>query len=202
MMMTKVLGVIVAAGLLSACGGGNWKTDYQPLDPAITKNWTVRDVTVAVPAALTTSEENSYEPNFDIVWHGEPYGDRKAQVARIVDDGVTAGTRALRGPKPVTIGLTLVQFHALTPKTRYSLENSGVHNIKYMAQVFDAKGAPLTEPQLIQADLIGLVGKQGDEADRKGWTQKIQIQQHLAAVTAGWLGTGPDNRGGFNRLGR
>ncbi len=201
-MMKKFLTVTVATGLLAACGTGGWKTDYQPLDPATTKNWTVRDVAVTVPASLTTSEENSYTPNYDVVWHGEPYGDRKAQVAKIMDDGITAGTKGLRGGQPVTIGVTLQQFHALTPKTRHSLEHSGVHNIKYTAQVYDAKGNALTEPQLIQADLVGLVGAEGDAADRKGWTQKVQIEQHLAKVTASWLGIGPDVRGGFSRAGR
>ncbi|MFB2531962.1 DUF6778 family protein [Paracoccus sp. p4-l81] len=200
-MIKKFLLVTAATGALAACGG-SWSTDYQPIDPAKSKNWTVRDVQVSVPKNLTTSEVNTYTPNYDIVWHGEPYGDRRAQVAKIMDDGITAGTKGLRGPQPVTIAVTLKQFHAITPKVRYSLETAGVHNIQYTAQVFDAKGQPLTAPQFIQADLPALVGEAGNEADRKGFTQKVQIEQHLAKVTAGWLGIGPDVRSSFVRSGR
>lgn len=200
-MIKKFLTVTAATGLLAACGSGAWTTNYAPLDPAMTKNWTVRDVVVTVPADKTTSEENSYTPDYDVIWHGEPYGDRKAQVAKIMDDGITAGTKGLKGGQPVTIAVTLDHFHALTPKTRHSLEHSGVHNIGYTAQVFSGT-KPLTEAQYIEADLVGLVGAEGDAADRKGWTQKVQIEQHLAKVTAGWLGIGPDVRGTFSRQGR
>jgi hypothetical protein len=39
------------------------------------------------------------------------------------------------------------------------------------------------------------------EARRKGITQKSMISNHVAATVAGWLATGPDNRGEFSRQG-
>ncbi|HRM75907.1 MAG TPA: hypothetical protein PLI13_14550, partial [Paracoccus sp. (in: a-proteobacteria)] len=69
-------------------------------------------------------------------------------------------------------------------------------------QVFDARsGAALTEPQNIKAEFPALVGKAGDEADAKGNTQRVQIVNHVAAVTQNWLGKGADPRGKYSRLG-
>ena len=106
-----------------------------------------------MPETLTTSEENSYTPDFDIVWHGEPFGDRRAQAAAIVTEGIQKGAAGLHGKTRVRIVATLGQFHAITPKVRESLQNSGVHNIQYTVQVFDARsGEALTQPQNIKAE--------------------------------------------------
>lgn len=194
----KIAGFLV----LAACSG-DWRTDYEaPLDTAVTRNWTVRDVIVQVPDTLTTTEENSYAPNADIVWHGEPFGDRRAQVAAIVDEGITQGARPLRGSQPVNLIVTLRQFHALTPKAR-SLAPSAVHNISYMMQVVDARtGDAVTEPELIFADLMAFTGSAAVEAVLQGETQKVRITRHLKDVTAGWLGIGPDPRQSFSSAGR
>lgn len=187
---------------LSACAS-QWETSYEQLDTAQTANWTVRDVTVVVPETLTTSEENSFTPDYDIVWHGEPLGDRRAQVAQILDEGLTAGSRVLRGNQPVRIVATLQQFHALTPATKRWANTSGVHDIRYTAQVFDARtGAPLTQPQAIAADMPGLVGAQAREEEAKGVTDRQLIVSHLMLVTQNWLGYGEDPRRQFNRMGR
>ena len=69
-----------------------------------------------MPETLTTSEENSYTPDFDIVWHGEPFGDRRAQAAAIVTEGIQKGAAGLHGKTRVRIVATLGQFHAITPR--------------------------------------------------------------------------------------
>lgn len=197
---------LLALGLafgLAGCTGQTWETKYDQLDQAQTAQWRVASVEVAVPETLTTSEENSYVPDFDIVWHGEPAGDRRAQAAAIVTEGIQKGAAGLHGKTRVRIVATLGQFHAITPKVRESLQNSGVHNIQYTVQVFDARsGKALTQPQNIKAEFPALVGKAGDEADARGLTQRVQIVNQIAAVTRNWLGSGADPRGTFSRLGR
>lgn len=197
---------LLALGLtlgLAGCASSTWETAYDQLDTAQTANWRVASVEVAAPETLTTSEENSYTPDFDIVWHGEPAGDRRAQAAAIVKEGIEKGAAGLHGKNRVRIVATLGQFHAITPVVRENLQNSGVHNIQYTVQVFDARsGAPLTEPQNIKAEFPALVGRAGDEADAKGLTQRVQIVNQIAAVTQNWLGRGPDPRGTFQRRGR
>lgn len=187
---------------LAACSGA-WETSYEePLDPAVTRDWTVRNVVVMLPEDLTTTEENAYAPDADVVWHGEPFGDRKAQAAAIVQDGIRQGARSLRGRQPVNLEVTLTEFHALTPKARNNAP-SAVHNISYIMQVVDARtGEAITEPEPIRADLIALTGANAIEAVLQGETQKVRITHHLKTVTAGWLGIGPDPRRAFSSAGR
>lgn len=192
------LAAIVVAGCSSS-----WSVDYEAgLDPTVTRGWKLNDVIVSVPSSLTVSNANSYIPNADIVWHGEPFGDRRAQVAAIMDEGLTAGASELQGDQPVTIVARLTQFHAVTPAA-VARAPSAVHNIKYTVQVLDSRtGAPLTEPQSIAADLEAYVGAAAVAAAINGETQRNRIVAHIAAVTRGWLGFGPDQRREFSSLGR
>ncbi len=203
--MFKQLAVVILMGAgLAGCAQSSWETAYTQLDPTQTANWRVSSVDVQAPETLTTSEENTYTPNYDVVWHGEPYGDRRAQAAAIVKEGIRRGSAGVHGRQSVKLVAVIQQFHALSPITRASnFTNAGVHDVRYTLQAFDARtGAPLTEPQLIKADLVGYTGKQGNEADARGETQKVRITRHIAAVTNNWLGYEPDPRGGFSRLGR
>lgn len=193
----------VAAVLLLAGCSGSWQTNYDaPLDPTVTRSWNVDRVSVSVPDELTTTEDNTFAPNADIVWHGEEFGDRRAQVAAILTQGITVGSSTLRGARDVAFLVTLEQFHAVTPKARAQAP-SAVHNIAYIIQVVDEKtGEPLTEPERIQADLEAYVGEAAIFARLEGQTQKVRITDHLADVTRGWLGIGPDPRRVFESTGR
>ncbi|WP_223191510.1 DUF6778 family protein [Paracoccus thiocyanatus] len=196
---------LLALGLALGLAGcaTTWETAYEQLDPAQAAGWRVAAVEVAVPETLTTSDKNSYLPDFDIVWHGEPAGDRRAQAAAILKEGIEKGSAGQSGRTPVRIVATLSQFHAITPVVRERLQNSGVHNIHYTVQVFDARsGAALSEPQPIKAEFPALVGRAADEAEARGLTQRVQIVDQIAAVTQNWLGRGTDPRGSFQRRGR
>ncbi len=194
--LTLMLGV-------AGCATSEWETAYTQVDPAQAASWRLAMVDVTAPDSLTTSEVDGYVPDFDIVWHGEAAGDRRAQAAAIVKEGIERGARgALHGRKSVRISATISQFHAITPTVRH-MSGVGVHNIQYTVQVFDAHtGAALTEPQNIKAEFPALTGKAGDDADARGLTQRVQIVNHIAAVTQNWLGQGPDPRTHYSRMGR
>ena len=195
-----------AAAVLAGCEiAGDWRTDYRDLiAPEEARKWHVRKVDVIVPRSLTVSEANTFAPDADIVWRGDPPGDRYEQVDAIITEAARRGVHTLHGPKPVALRIWVKQFHALTERTRYNLENAGVHNITFIAQIFDARsGKPLTEPDLIRADLIAYTGTQAIAAEARGETQKKRITDHVAKVIAGWIGAGPDDvRGSFTRAGR
>lgn len=190
---------------LSACGA-TFATDYATAGPAEARtDWRVSRVDVTVPETLVASEANTFVPSADIVWHGDPAGDRKAQVATIVKDGISAGVGELRGPKPVLVTATLVRFHALTPKAYFAAPaGTGVHSVAFDLVVSDAaSGAVLAGPVRIEADLPGVVaadsGTSGEGLPGAQW--KSSIQAHIAATMRSWLGTGPDIRASFARLG-
>ncbi|NNE80770.1 MAG: hypothetical protein HKN18_10915 [Silicimonas sp.] len=192
----------IPAMILAGCAG-TWEVAYEStLDPLVTKSWNVQKVNVLVSEDLRVSNKNTLAPNADIVWHGEPYGDRRAQVKRIMEEGITRGTTELDGPRGVIINASLVHFHAVTPAA-VSRSPAAVHNIKYVARVFDAQtGVPLTEAQEIAADLEAFVGASAVTAALEGNTQRVRIVSHLGRVTRGWLGLGPDQRRRFSGVGR
>ena len=188
--------------LLMGCAGP-WRVDYEAgIDPNVSREWKLDHVSVSVPETLTVSDENDLAPNADIVWHGDMPGDRRTQVAMIVDEGLTRGARELPGQRPVTIAVRLLQFHSVTPAA-LSMAPSAVHNIRYVVQVYDARTKkPLSEPQVIRAALEANVGTSAIVAAIEGRTQRVRIVNHLASVTRGWLGLGPDQRRTFSTLGR
>ena len=123
-----------SATFIAGCSN-SWEVDYSTaLDPTITKSWKLKNVIAVAPRELTVSNADTFAPNADIVWHGEPYGDRRQQVAKIVDEGITLGADALKGDREVLIAASLSQFHAVTPLS-VSRAPSAVHNIAYSIQV-------------------------------------------------------------------
>lgn len=191
-----------AAAFLAGCSG-TWEVAYDKnLDPNVTRNWQLENVLVAVPPDLSVSNSNTFAPNADIVWHGEPFGDRRSQVAAILGEGIRAGTADLKGKRKVTIASTLIHFHAVTPAS-VGRAPAAVHNIAYEVQVLDSEtGDALTEKQFIQADLEANVGSAAVAAAINGETQRVRIVSHIARVTRGWMGFGPDQRRQFSSIGR
>ena len=200
-MRSALMAVLVAT--LTACSGGEWVTDYPSnLASSETRNWRVTTVDVTVPRSLTTTEDNSFAPNADIVWGEAEVGDRYEQVDRIITDAARRGVSKLRGSRAVVLRIELQTFHALSQRARKRLNSSGVHNVAFIAQIFDAgSGAALTPPSPIRADLLAFVGDQALAAEQQGQTQRVRIVAHVAKVIEGWLG-GPDIRGSFSRRGR
>lgn len=187
---------------LSACSP-NWRVDYENgVDASVSRGWHVHGVFVQVPESLTVSNANTYAPDADIVWHGEPPGDRRAQVAAILKEGISRGVAPLNGPRGVTIAVRLSHFHAVTPAA-VARAPAAVHNIGYYIQVFDAETRePVTESEFVSADLEAYVGSAAVTAALQGQTQRVRIVDHLTRVTRGWLGIAADQRRSFGSIGR
>ena len=200
--MLRALVLSLACLALTACGSG-WETSYEDVvTPEVSRGWGSARVNVVVPTSLTVSEANRYAPDADIVWREDPFGDRYSQVGAIVDAGARRAVAGLRGGRPITLKLTVQEFHALSEKARYNAPG-GVHNIAFVAQVFDARtGAALTEPDLVRADLRAYTSEEAVLSERRGETQKGRITAHIERVLSGWLQIGPDPRGSFGGIGR
>lgn len=195
--------ILCVLALLSACSGGDWRTDYPAnVTAKEAAGWLVAKVDVRVPRTLTVTEQNSYAPNADIVWREEIGGDRYKQVDAIITEAAQRGSSKLRGSRRVILQIDMQTFHALSQRARSSLSSSGVHNIAFVARILDARtGTPLTQDAQIQADLVAFVGADAIAAEAKGQTQRVRIVSHVSKVIEGWLG-GPDIRGSFSRRGR
>lgn len=203
-----VLAFVIAGSAfgLSGCIGVNtFQTYYKSgVAPEVAKSWQVTAVSVTVPEKLTVSEEHTFEPSADIVWREEAIGDRHAQVAIILKEAITRGASGLKGPQPVRLDVTVSRFHALTLEAEsLNVPGIGVHNVNFVIRVLDAKtGAVLAGPEDIDAAMPALTGTEMIKARVRGESQRTQIQAHVAATIAGWLGTGPDQRDSFVRSGR
>ncbi len=139
----------------------------------------VEDITVIVPRDLVVSEANSYRPKADIVWRGEPLGDRYVQVEAILTEAMAAGTAMMTtGPK-VDVEITLARFHCVTERTRYSI--GGMHAMQFDLTVTDAEtGVVLDGPRRVVADVKASGGAKAIAEDAAGLTQRVVVANRLA----------------------
>lgn len=187
----KLVLLLVMGGLVSACANSNATTRNVPFEGAALPtagapaarliDVRVQNITVTVPRTLTVSEANRYLPAGDIVWRGDPIGDRYDQITTIFDAAMKQGTAELNGAVPVQLDIEVKRFHALTEKARYS--TGGVHNINFVLTLRDpATGAVLGAPRTVRADLKAYGGDEALAAEALGQTQKVRITNHLAGV--------------------
>lgn len=194
-MYAAVLAVLAMAGCGSVVttargsapfSGADTPGMTNPIDsPAIAprKGYVVADLRVDVPADLRVSEANSYYPFADIVWRGDPYGDRRAQVAEIFQDAFARVGTTLDGGPQVVAEIEVRRFHALTEKARYTV--GGVHSVHFMLTLRDAaSGAVIDGPHKVKADMRASGGARALAEEAVGYTQRIAITGHLAEVLA------------------
>ncbi|MEM1351166.1 MAG: DUF6778 family protein [Pseudomonadota bacterium] len=180
--LDRLLGLDIDAPQASTLSLTDAGTDVQA--PASLR---VQAVNVSVPKTLLISEANSYYPRGDIVWRGDPPGNRHDQIKAIFETAAARAAKRLPGDQAVIVDIEVERFHALTEKTRYTV--GGVHSIRFKLSLRDAEtGVSLGSPQTVKADLKGYGGQRALDADRQGLTQKVRITDHLASVIFAQLG--------------
>ena len=156
-----------------------------------TLDYRIGRVTFVSPEGLAVSEANLYYPVADIVWRGDPLGDRPAQVGAIFREAVKRARPHVQGSRTVDVEITLRRFHSVTEKTRYTV--GGVHSIDFDLILRDpATGRAMGGVgRTIKADLDAYGGKRAMAADAQGLTMKERIIRHLQTVFTAEL-THPD----------
>lgn len=189
MKFSKIVFAFAALGLLASCSSRNTSFSDE-VNTAESTNWHVHDVQVIVPDSLTTSEVNILRPDVDVVWHGDPQGDRLQQVGVILHDALEVAAESLipeNYHRPVVIEATLIQFHSLTPRARALV--GGIHKVKFSIQVVDQKtGEVLAGPTVIEADEFAFGNWKAVQADAEGQTMKVRISNRIVEVVSDWLG--------------
>lgn len=192
----KAFGKIAAGALvlsLGACAGGQpvaRSTGTAPLGYAaigevppgqavLAPRYSVQGVRVEVPRDLSVSEANLFYPVADIVWRGEPRGDRYAQIHTIFLEAFGFGTTGMKQGPEVIVEARVRRFHALTEKTRYTV--GGVHSIRFDLTVKDAAtGAILDGPRFVIADVRATGGSRAVADEQSGRTQRVVIVEALS----------------------
>lgn len=153
----------------------------------VIRDYDVREVRVVVPQNLRSSESNGYYPLTDIVWRGDPLGNRLQQVGEILQTAAMRGTSDLDGAVPVVAEITLVRWHGVTERTRYSV--GGVYSIQFYLEVRHAEtGAIIEAARLIEANLPAPGGQAAVALEQAGQTEKVRVTDHLTWVFGQELG--------------
>ena len=189
MKLFKIM-TVAALGLgVAGCASVDTVTRNAPLDvPAfgvegrvIARSYTIEDMTFAAPENMRVSESNSYYPSADVVWRGDPIGDRVEQIAAIFQTATLRNQENLNGDIPVIVNFELVRFHGVTERTRYSI--GGVYNIVFNMSVRNAvTGEIIEEPRLIKADLSAPGGIAALMQEQRGQTEKVRVTDFLTQV--------------------
>ncbi len=152
-----------------------------PRAQVLAPKYAVTELRINVPRSLEVSEANTFLPAADIVWRGEPRGDRYAQVAKIFNDGLLAGTQGMVAGPAAIVEVEVTRFHCLTEKTRFTV--GGNHAIHFILTVRDAAtGAVLEAPREIIADVKAVGGAAAIAEDQAGRTQRVVVVERLADV--------------------
>lgn len=147
----------------------------------------VESFQVRVPQSLRVSEANTYYPSGDIVWRGDPMGNRHQQIKAIFDQSIMAGVKGTDGVVPVIMDIEVTRFHALTEKARYTV--GGVHSIEFKLSFLNPETRqPVAPTRMIKADLKAFGGARAIHAEQNGVTQKLRITSHLVSVIRNELG--------------
>lgn len=189
MKLFKIM-TVAALGLgVAGCASVDTVTRNAPLDvPAfgvegrvIARSYAIEDMTFAAPDNMRVSESNSYYPSADVVWRGDPIGDRVEQIAAIFQTATLRNQEKLNGDIPVIVNFELVRFHGVTERTRYSI--GGVYNIVFNMSVRNAvTGEIIEEPRLIEADLSAPGGIAALMQEQRGQTEKVRVTDFLTQV--------------------
>jgi hypothetical protein len=173
-------GVTPSVALSSAIPAGTGRIDPGQ-QTVLAAQYDIEAVQVIVPKSLRVSEANVFYPVADIVWHGEPLGNRRAQVQSIFEEAATNATGPMATGRKVNVAFELERFHAITAKARYTV--GGVHNVVFLMTVRDAAtGEILDGPRQIVADAKASGGQRAIEEDEAGRTQRIVIVERLTQV--------------------
>ncbi|MDF1728775.1 MAG: hypothetical protein P1U53_13615 [Sulfitobacter sp.] len=200
MKLIKTIAVLGLGLMVTACGqvpdiasrNAPFETvsdslSFKAIDPAADQvpgivqvpSFRVVQAGINVPRSLTVSEANSYYPRGDIVWRGEPFGDRHAQVEAIFEEALSRGTAGIDGDVPVIVDIQVLRFHSLSEKARVSI--GGVHNMPFRMRVRHAvTGEVLMPSREIEADLDAFGGSHALMAESRGQTQKVRVTAYLA----------------------
>jgi hypothetical protein len=151
--------------------------------PQVVRDYSLHSIRFAVPADMTVSEANSYYPIADIVWRGDPMGNRSQQINEIFQTSIRAAGQNMNGSIPVTVDIELIRFHSLTERTRFSV--GGVNSIKFNMTIRNAEtGEVLEQSRLLNGDFAALGGRAAIAADNQGQGQKVRITAHLTSLFA------------------
>lgn len=186
MTLIKKSALVLLGSLVAACDIPEMATRAAPLstsplaitEAAPSRSYDLQNVSLQAPADLVVSEANSYYPTADVVWRGDPIGDRVAQVMSMFDTAFERADATLTGETPVDVEITLARFHGVTERTRFSI--GGNYDINFYMTVRHAETGEILEgPRFIDLDLAAPGGAAALLLEQRGQTEKVRVTDYL-----------------------
>ena len=187
----KAIAALMLALTVSACGSVETATRNLPLSPLVasaeaprsvtTRNYDVWAMNFTTKDGLQVSEGNGYYPFTDVVWRGDPIGDRPSQIGAMFRTAFERNEPLLNGRTPVVVDVELQRFHGVTERTRFSV--GGIYNIEFHLTVRHAEtGAVLEQTRFVEANLPAPGGAAAILLDQQGQTEKVRVTDFLTKV--------------------
>ena len=179
-MLRRMMILSLLLGAMAACASGPIGRTSDPR-PEMDRSYNLTGLTFTAAEDITVSEANNYYPAADIVWRGDPLGNRVEQIGTLFQEAARRNIGNMGGTQPVTVDIELLRFHGVTQRTQYSV--GGVHNIIFMMTVRDARtGAVIEQPRRIVANLEQPGGQEALRLEQSGQTQRVRVVDFLASV--------------------
>ncbi|MEO8530586.1 MAG: DUF6778 family protein [Deltaproteobacteria bacterium] len=178
MMVGALALATVTTSLSDAAAKGIRRISIAETADTTAANYEVTKLWVLVPDFLRVSEANNYLPNADIVWRGDPPGDRYKQVDDLVTNAMETGVANMHGAQKVEVVVQISRFHALTERARADV--GGYFGIQFYLSVRDPiTHQPIRPDVWIDATKEALGGRAAIVQELAGSTQKVIITEHL-----------------------
>lgn len=121
MKLLKIM-TIVALGLgVAGCSSLDTVSRNTPLSASgfetqgiqVQRDYRVHEMRFQAPEDIQVSEGNGYYPFTDVVWRGDPLGDRIEQIGAIFEEAKSRNDGLLTGEKGILLDINLVRFHGI-----------------------------------------------------------------------------------------
>jgi hypothetical protein len=169
---------------LAGCGVPIGQSSQPRLD--VSRDYSLQGFAFAAQNGLIVSERENYYPNGDIVWRGDPRGPRIAQIAAMFTEAANRSKQAINGGQPVNVAVTLVRFHGVTNRTRYSI--GGIYNVIFDITILDSGSGAVIEPtRRVVGNLDAPGGERAVQLEETGQTQKVRVTDFLTRLLSAQL---------------
>lgn len=174
----KFLTLLPAFGLMG-CGASLGLQGVQR--PTLARSYSLRGFNFDAQPGLDVAEAESYYPFADVVWRGDPIGPRIPQIAAMFNEAASRNRAVLDGDTPVDVDVTLIRFHGVTNRTRYTV--GGVYNVIFDLTVRSAASGEVIEPtRRVTGNLDAPGGERAIRLDEAGQTQKVRVTDFLTSL--------------------
>ncbi|MFO8126546.1 DUF6778 family protein [Yoonia sp.] len=149
--------------------------------PQMDRSYALRGFSFAALEGLSVSESETFYPDADIVWRGDPMGPRIPQIAAMFQEAAARTRPVVDDAVPVDVDVTLVRFHGVTNRTRYTV--GGVYNVVFDLTIHRAGFDEVIEPARRVVDNLDAPG--GERAgllEQSGQTQKVRVTDFLTTL--------------------